>query len=134
MPLCIACEKRSSDIAHYLLTNGADPRINSIDSDGKEMTLLMVACRYKQKTIIKSLIGIGVDVNVQIGGYSALKVACTYNAYSCFEYLLSNGASPHENYEPGLKTILHIACEKGKLRFVRLLVEKCADVNAITTF
>ena len=97
------------------------------------MSPLMFACKHKRKTIVKALIDKGVDVNVQIGDHSALEVACTNNAYSCFECLLSNGASPHENYEPDLKTILHVACERGKLRFVRLLVEKGADVNATTS-
>ena len=132
-PLCIACEKKSDDIALYLLKKGADPNINSKDEYGNELTPLMFACKYKRRKMVKALVSKKVDVNVQIGEHSALEIACTNNAYSCFEYLLSHGASLCENYEPDLKTILHVACDTGKLKFVKLLVEKGADINSITT-
>ena len=114
------------------MNKGADPNINSKDEDGNKLTPLMFACKYNQKRIVKALISKGVDINIQIGEHSALEIACTNNAYSCFEYLLSHGASPCENYEPDLKTILHVACDFGKLKYVKLLVEKGADINSIT--
>ena len=115
------------------MNKGANPNINSKDEAGNEFTPLMFACKFNRKRIVKALISKGVDVNVQIGEHSALEIACTNNAYSCFEYLLSHGASLCENYEPDLKTILHVACGIGKLKFVKLLVEKGADINSITT-
>ena len=114
------------------MKKGADPNINSKDEYGNELTPLMFACKYKRRKIVKALVSKKVDVNVQIGEHSALEIACTNNAYSCFEYLLSNGASPHEIYEPDSKTILHVACDVGNLKFVKLLVEKGADINATT--
>ena len=114
------------------MKKGADPNIISKDEDGNEMTPLMFACKYDRKKIVEALVSKGVDVNVQIGEHSALEIACTNSAYSCFKYLLSKGASPHESYEPDLKTILHVACDFDKLKFVKLLVEKGADVNATT--
>ena len=113
------------------MKKGADPNISSIDKDGNELTPLMFACKYKQEKLAKEIISKGVDVNVQIGGHSALELACKHDAYSCFKLLLSSGASACETYEPYLKTILHLACETGKLKYVELLVENGADVNSI---
>ena len=117
------------------MKKGADPNIISKDDDGNELNALMFACKYNQKKIAKAILSKRVDqvdVNLQIGGHTALELACKNNAYSCFKLLLSSGASPHETYEPYLKTIFHVACETGKLKYVKLLVENGADVNSIT--
>ena len=73
----------------------------------------------------RTIVGKGVDIDIQIDRHSALEIACTSNAYKCFEYPLSKGTSPKETYEPKLKTILR--------KFVKILIEKGTNVNAITT-
>lgn len=57
---------------------------------------------------------------------AALDDAIFHNFYEALEFLLDKGADPNYGYEYPLS----IAAKRGKLNFVKLLVEKGARVNA----
>lgn len=119
---CISCIKS-------LLKYGAD--VNAADELGT--SALRNAISYENPDIVKLLIKAGANVNNESGAnYSTILLwACyTTNSLPILQALLDAGADPNAAGKPDNMTPLHVACEEGKLSFVRALIKAGANVDA----
>jgi uncharacterized protein len=114
-------------------------------SDGGALTPIIYAVRSNDVESVKVLLAAGVDVNQVTGyGWSPLLVATQNRYYKLGAYLLDRGANPNMANKGGW-TPLYLATDnrniengdypvrKGDmdhLDFIRLLIDKGADVNA----
>ncbi|XP_063416083.1 uncharacterized protein LOC134697729 [Mytilus trossulus] len=124
-PLFVACQKRRTQIAGFLLENGAN--LNSFDN--KSRSPFYAACRSGDLAIVKLLYTKGVTKNhCNIWGSSPLFVASREGHFNVVEYLidLKSDVSKADSNE---KTPLIVACEEGNVRIARILMESGADVN-----
>lgn len=108
------------DQATALLDRGADA--NSVDSEGSSM--LLIAARLGNASMAELLLKRGADAKMRdAGGLTALARACETGNGRLIELLLSNDT------RKGAAELLE-ACEKGKINWVKLMLECGADINA----
>jgi ankyrin repeat protein len=120
-------------------------RNRNAPSDGGQLTPLVYAVRGNDLETVKVLLDAGADVNQTTGyGWSPLLVAAQNRYYKLGAFLLDRGANPNLPNRGGW-TPLYLATDnrniengdypvrKGDmdhLDFIRLLIDKGADVNA----
>ncbi len=117
--LYMACNKNSPDTVKLLLERGADVTVNAKNKDH----IPMMSVVYDDKTIgiAKLLIKYGADVNAFDGINSVLYNAVWYQSVEIVKLLLSNGADPNMKQNVSC-TILELACYKGNIEILRLLI------------
>jgi len=125
--------------------DAAPPRGRPAPNDGGALTPLVYAIRSNDVESVKVLLAAGADVNQVTGyGWSPLLVATQNRFYTLGAFLLDHGADPNLANRGGW-TSLYLATDnrniengdypvrKGDmdhLDFIRLLLDKRADVNA----
>lgn len=115
----------SSDVAEFLLDNGADPNIQGL------FNLTPLHFVGNNQNIAKLLVDHGADVNASSKwGITPLHYAAKANAYSVAELLISNGAKM--NILSGVNDIctpLHYAIRTHAYETAGLLIASGANVN-----
>jgi ankyrin repeat protein len=137
---------RALDLTQVLAVDGdTGLRRRAEPSDGGELTPLVYATRANDLDTVKVLLEAGADINQRTGyGWSPLLVATQNRYYALAAYLLDHGADPNLPNKGGW-TPLYLATDNRNiengdypvrkadmdhLAFIRLLLEKGADVNA----
>lgn len=118
-PLIIACKTGDSQLVKLLLDFNAD-----IDkSNNFKHTPLLICCIYKRFDLAKLLIKKGANIYKRgLSGGSPFKIICKEKNIPLLK-LIANIKNSHD------KTPLYMACEKGDLRFIKLLISVRANVN-----
>ncbi|MBT6207623.1 MAG: hypothetical protein HOI53_06315, partial [Francisellaceae bacterium] len=135
-PLYLACKHGNKDIAEYLLSIGAD--YNICTKGG--WNIAHVACGTDNLEILKLIIEGFTDdtlrskfVNKQSdNGSTPLYLACSHGKIMT-EYLLSIGAD-YNICKKGGWNVAHVACEKGNLEILRLIIESLPDDSSRSKF
>lgn len=131
-------ENRIMDIT-MLIRQGAE--INASDMLGQ--SLLMYACMYRNKDIVRLLIDCGADVNQRdiTGATPLIKTIMIQSIkdlgderkldteVDIIKYLLDAGADIHARDNYGGNAVLH-ACSVNKGKILKCLLEKGADPNS----
>jgi ankyrin repeat protein len=134
-PLVTAISQDDVPMARLLLENGADP--NAFWSRNGDWTVLMQAVQKGSLELVEALVAAGAEVNARSGGntratalYFATSINPT-NAAAIVELLLKNKAEVNvadaNGYTPLIQAVI-----KRNLDVAKLLVERGADVNAMT--
>jgi ankyrin len=128
--LHIAAERGFVSIVKVLLASGA--KVDSVKPNGG--TALCSACQSNQVASVKALLEANANVNLgMIDGTTPLHFAALHSS-EILELLLQKGADVNvSTTSADLEgaTPLHIASEFGQLKWVRLLIQKNANVNAL---
>lgn len=108
-----------------------NPIKSSLNLNGKEINLLIIAVQNNSLEIVIFLIENGFDIDSQDSyKHTALNIACTLGYVDIIKYLLSQQANPYiANAKDGRP--LDIAVQKGYLEIVELLFVYEEDVNKI---
>ena len=135
LPLHLATWSNAVSALCMLIDFGADVRAKI----GSGWTALHIAARFNAISSATPLAAHGADVASQDRhGWTALHAAVRYDSFEMAEFLLDQGAPVNAPDENGM-TPLHFAVigegpnVKDTPRFARLLLERGADVNALTT-
>jgi ankyrin repeat protein len=137
---------RALDLTQVLAVDGdGGPRRRTEPSDGGELTPLVYAARANDLDTVKVLLEAGAGINQVTGyGWSPLLVATQNRYYALAAYLLDHAADPNLPNKGGW-TPLYLATDNRNiengdypvrkadmdhLAFIRLLLDKGADVNA----
>ena len=156
-PLMHACLMRNKNVVDILLSKGAD--VNHRNNKGESVlvkalkggckaivdvlltlltditetdmeTTLIWACRRRDETTVRLLVGKGVNVNISgLIGVTPLRLACDTNGISIIKILIENGASVNTCDNFGWTPLMR-ACLNGNEQTSKILVEHGADINA----
>lgn len=152
-PLRIACDQVHVNIVKMLINAGAD--VNHVDINN--ISPLNVACKYGEYTIVESLINgkASIDLSDNQGNTPLLR-ACEFGHLNIVQLLIKMDCDLlHANnmgWTPLLVAVrqkygdiinllqmqgasfgkgdLFVACEKGHIQIVKLLIDKGFDINA----
>jgi ankyrin repeat protein len=121
----LAANHNNVDILNYLLSKGAD--IEKVSIYGKPLDWA-VGSRSFEAT--KALLDHGADPNGDGTGtlLAPLILAVDFDLNEIYSLLIEKGASVKVK-DPNGYSVLHVAAEKGDLKFVKDLVERGAEVN-----
>jgi len=121
--LNVACDNGYTDIAGYLLDNGA------ITGDAS-MNMHWI-CMMGHHSIVNMMLDRGYEIDsANEQGSTCLHAVSLLGRTPVVRILLDRGASIDLHDNTG-KTPLHLAAEKGKVSTVTLLLERGAEVSAI---
>ncbi|KAK2758606.1 hypothetical protein FQN54_003296 [Arachnomyces sp. PD_36] len=128
-PLHIALTNGHMDVVQVLLDAGSDLTVRCADG----YSLLHSACASGNLETVKLLVDLyrnnELDIEEQDGvGMSVLHSVAGFGFEEIGRVLIQNGANLTTRWQG--KPPLHIAAWAGRLSFVKLLVEKGADINA----
>jgi len=109
-----------------------EPRLDILDSEGKQICYLPI--RYNQTNILKLLLeynetNYGIDITNfrDCAQLSPLFYALKFNNINAAKLLLDYGARLN-TFDEKRNTVLHIACLKGKIEFVKLFIEYYPEI------
>ena len=122
--LAVAIEKEHIQIAHQLISQGAD--IHLLDRF-HQSSLNLSSC-LKETTVFKELIEGGVDVNkADIFGYTALHRSAERGKLEACEMLIDRGADINVEAFVTKLTPLHFAGQRNNVDIIRCLLKAGAD-------
>lgn len=128
--LHIAAERGFAPIVKVLLDSGAN--VDAVKPNGG--TALCSACQANQVASVRALLDAGANVDLSMtDGTTPLHYAALHSS-EILELLLEKGAQVNvSTTSADLEgaTPLHIAAEFGQLKWVRLLIQRGANVNAL---
>lgn len=145
-PLMHALCLHREEVAKYLLESGADPKARSFDDTyvGGQTVLgcalgVMDDLYFERGTppaislaFVKRLIDLGADPNVEdSAGQTPIFYLC--NRPQQFSFLLENGANLNHRSKTG-RTLLMAAAESSSMFTFRIILGKCSDINAVSSF
>ena len=87
------------------------------------------AAREGHQGIVEQLLAAGLDVDLEVDGYTALQIACMHGRKDVEEYLLTSGADVDKAAKSMQKTPLFLASWRGKREMVELLLGAGAEVD-----
>ena len=123
-----ACLKNRLDVVNLLLEI-------RVEVNSNPQNPLIEACSMRSLPLVRLLLSHGADINVRAGNnQTSLGVASRLNYDELVAVLLDSGADMSilcsaSEYDTQLSTPLSVACEKGHLSTVKLLIARGADVN-----
>jgi ankyrin repeat protein len=124
-----AAQRNDVPAVQKLVKKGMD--IDFQPKDGE--TALVAAARAGSHAVLQWLLQQGADTEVMtVDGMNALHVACANGKQYAVQLLLDSGADVTARTTVLLHTALHLAAERGNLELVRLLVERRANLDAVT--
>ena len=120
IPLQIAGYVGSVEVIDYF----ASQKCNILDTDSNGRTILHFACMKGKLTLIKHLVETypALLTMRDNNGWTPLHIAGIVDSFEVTDYLISQKIDMLDADSNG-RTILHIACMKGKLTLVKHLVE-----------
>jgi ankyrin repeat protein len=128
--LHIAAERGFVAIMEVLLSSGAN--VDAVKANGD--TALCCACQANQPETVRALLKAGANVDLGMAdGTTPLHYAALHPT-DILDQLIAKGANVNvSTSSPDLEgaTPLHIAAEFGQLKWVRLLLQKGANPNAL---
>jgi len=146
-PISVAMRKNDTSVIDILMKYGAEIyKNNDIENglffDKNEIEFnsiaLILACQRGEKSLIKTLVEQGVNVNgISLKGETPLMAAINYtkrrniNNNSIINYLVEQGANVNAVDHLG-NTPLTIACEYGNETVVKYLIAKGANIHGMT--
>ena len=118
----------SSDLVKYLISRGCD----AYDKDSSERTVLHLACLEGKTELVEYLVENYPDMLTlrDETGKSPFLYTGFFGSVELVEYLISKGCDVYEK-DNKEETVLHHACQKGKLVLVQYLVENYPDMLTI---
>lgn len=130
-PLMEAVCKNQLEVVRYLISQGADQKLEEKENG----TAFHLACTHGSLELLQLFLTANDDVNkanLRVArGYTPLMFACLSNKnIDVVRYLIDRGADPKRRNNVG-ETALHIACIKGNLEAVKLLLahNKTGEIN-----
>ena len=125
-----ACLKNRLDVISLLLELG-------VEFNSTVQNPLIEACSMRSLPLVRLLLSHGADINMRAGNnQTSLGVASRLNYDDIVTVLLDSGAdmsilcsASDYAHDTQLSTPLSVACEKGHLSTVKLLIARGADVN-----
>ena len=129
--LYFACKENKLDVVKMLINARADVNQACVTSL-TTYSPLMISCKNGNLEITKTLVENKADVKFHSKTETILSSAIDGDSLDCFKVILDSGASPSEIINERGFTIMHYACQQGKLKFVEELYERKADINALT--
>ena len=122
--LVVAIEKKQVQIAHQLISQGADIHV----LDGYQNSTLILSSDLEEMTVFKRLLEEGVDVNIaSVSGHTALHVSAYHGKLEACEMLIDRGANINvETLETKL-TPLHFAGQRNNVDIMLRLLDAGAD-------
>jgi ankyrin repeat protein len=124
-PLHYASYNGKLQIAKYLIENGADINVQTLDL----YTPLHFAIKYGHVNLAKYLIEQGADINLQTyKKEAAIHISIAKGLYSLSKLLIDKGADLTMSAEHG--TPLHYAEMYGDLKIAKHLIKNGSDINA----
>jgi len=123
----VVAERNALGVLHTYLVEGS----NVNKKNDKGYTALLVAAMLDHDDVVKSLLDIGLDVNIaeESTGVTPLFFAVRNKNHIIAKRFLSHGANPNQKDIQG-QTALIYAVEKTDLNIIRTLLIYGADVNA----
>ncbi|XP_014243304.1 ankyrin repeat domain-containing protein 27-like [Cimex lectularius] len=117
-PLCSCKNKKFNPLD---TKNALD--VNSCNAEG--FTPLHEAAKYGQTELIKLLIGVSADVNVQTfkSGMTPFHLACQNQKFNSAKLLLETGSVDVDSTDSFGNTGLHYASETNNLKLIKLILE-----------
>ena len=129
-PLTCAAYQGYSDVVTFLLSEGADPNITTVEG----FTPLLIACVKGYFEIVKFLVQNcpdAVNAVYTSQSISPLQCACVCGHTRVVKYLLQNGADPNILNFKGAFPLLN-ACLECHVDIAKLLLDAGADSNMIS--
>lgn len=133
--LLLACMKNNSEIAEYLINNGAD--VNLFNDRGSSP--LLAVCQYNNINLLELLLAKGANIEQEALNFydakiNALIVATESGSFDCVRCLVENGLDVNYKIkgkeETAGRTPLFCASVKNHAHIVEYLIENNADVNS----
>jgi hypothetical protein len=122
-PLATAADKGDVAQIRLLLEQGNDPNHHY-----KDWTALHEACQDGHAEIARLLLDAGADLRIRTPQNTPLISATKGRHHEIVELLLEHGADPND-FDPDIRTALHVAVEKNDTYLVKLLIDAGADPN-----
>ena len=127
-PFLVAGFSGSVELVKYLVFKGCDV----LDKDSNRHSVLYKACNEGWLTLVQYLVETYPDL-LKIRykeGISPILVAGLSGSVELVQYLISKGCDKFDKDSLG-RTVLHKACQEGKLELVQYLVENYPDMLTI---
>ena len=127
-PYLVAGFSRSVELVKFLISRGYDV----MDKDSEGSTVLHKACAIGKLKLAQYLVESCPDVLAirDNTGRSPYLVAGFSGSVELVKFLISRGCDVMDKDSNG-QTVLHVACDKGKLALAQYLVEKYPDMLTI---
>jgi ankyrin repeat protein len=133
-----AVNDENLDLVKHLIDTGADPRAETISSDGSHTPILFVAVNDNNIKLVTLLLEKGADPNAVKVDRSGSRAPMLYTAVNSKDVamatlLLEKGADPNAvevGRSDSRTPILSTAVNRKDIELVTLLLEKGADPNA----
>lgn len=133
-PLAFAAQSGYTDVAHYLITNGADVNLfGPRDENGKVRSPLMCAAIKGSIEMMRLLLAAGATVDgTNAGGDTALMMAAKRDRAAVLKFLIKNKANVNARGTHGHTAFIY-AAYNGQVENLKVLLEAGADPFATAT-
>ena len=128
-PLMYASRYGFIEIAKILVSYGANKNFKTTDVG---ISPLLIACLFNQFHIVEFLIRVGADYKIQDKyGQNCFFSAVNFNSIKVVKYLLENHFFDANDVSNSGNSALMIACNRGYVEMVKLLLMNGADKNFV---
>lgn len=117
----IACEKGYIEVVHALIS--LEAQVNMKDKKSRSPIMYAIDANAENSDVVMQLINKGADVNLaSMDGWSPLLKATSKSYYEIMSKLIDRNANLTQKVLQNNATALHIACERGDLQAVGMIV------------
>lgn len=118
----IACEKGYIEVVHALIQQEA--QVNMKDKKSRSPIMYAIDANAENSDVVMQLINKGADVNLpSMDGWSPLLKATSKSYHEIMSKLIDRNANLTQKVLQNNNTALHIACERGDLQAVGMIVQ-----------